>query len=118
RHAVLHGAGEHRRAERVLPDADRPPQERRDQRDLQFPSTEVLGCTECDKQQYYPESLISGQNQNDADIVGRLDASGERFYRFGIGMRPIATPLNDHNFRRAAHDVSPGYDPEYITEGV
>jgi hypothetical protein len=84
---------------------------------LQLPSTEVLGCAECDKQQYYPESLISGQNQNDADIVGRLDASGERLNRFGIGMRPTATPLNEHNFRRAAHDVRPGYDPEYITEG-
>ena len=84
---------------------------------LQLPSTDVLGCNQCDQAQYYPENLISGQNQNDADIVGRLDASGQRNNRFGIGMRPAATPLDDHNFRRAAHDMNPGYTPGYITEG-
>jgi hypothetical protein len=84
---------------------------------LQLPSTDVLGCNQCDQAQYYPENLISGQNQNDADIVGRLDASGQRGNRFGIGMRPYGSPLNDHDFRRAARDVRPGYEPPYITEG-
>ena len=85
---------------------------------LQLPSTEVLGCDECDRQRYFPEHLISGQNQNDADIVGRLDASSQRRNRFGIGFRPAASPLNDHDFRRAARDVNPGYEPTYITEGA
>jgi hypothetical protein len=84
---------------------------------LQLPSTDVLGCNACDQAQYYPENLISGQNQNDADIVGRLDASAQRTNRFGIGMRPLATPLPDHDFRRASRDVNPGYEPPYITEG-
>ena len=84
---------------------------------LQLPSTDVLGCSECDRQQYFPEHLIAGQNQNDADIVGRLDASAQRGNRLGIGFRPLATPLDQHDFRRAARDVNPGYTPEYITEG-
>jgi hypothetical protein len=84
---------------------------------LYLPGANVLGCQECDKQQYVPENLMSGQNQTDADIVGRLDASSGRLNRFGIGFRPLATPLDDHGFRKAAHDVNPGFTPEYITEG-
>ena len=84
---------------------------------LQVPSTETLGCDECDRQQYFPEHLIGGQNQNDADIVGRLDATAQRGNRFGIGFRPAAHPLPQHDFRRAANDARPGYEPTYITEG-
>jgi hypothetical protein len=84
---------------------------------LQLPSTDVLGCAECDRQRYFPEHLISGQNQNDADIVGRLDASAQRGNRFGLGFRPKPVPLDQHDFRRAARDVNPNYEPTYITEG-
>ena len=84
---------------------------------LQLPSTDVLGCTECDRQRFFPEHIIAGQNQNDADIVGRLDTTAQRRNRFGIGFRPAAAPLNQHDFRKAARDVNPGSEPPYITEG-
>jgi hypothetical protein len=84
---------------------------------LWLPSMDTLGCRDCDRQQFFPEHLIGGQNQNDADIVGRLDTTGQRSNRFGIGFRPAPSPLNQHDFRRAARDVRPGYEPPYITEG-
>ena len=81
-----------------------------------------IGNADNDKQQYYPENLLSGVGNYDDDLVGQffsatVSSPSQMQNTFGIGWYPQASPTQEHEFYKVAHDINPKYDPAYLTQG-
>ena len=79
----------------------------------------VPGRQEDDKQQYFPENLMSFAS--DADIVGRLFmglySPNQMAHVFGIGWLQKSQPIEKQDFYLGLKDVNPSYDPPRIAQG-
>ena len=78
------------------------------------------GKAEDDKQQYFPENLMSFASDN--DVVGRLyeglNSPNQMAHLFGIGWQQKAQPVQNQDFYKAIKDINPSYDPPRISQAT